>query len=59
MIMTIPVTCAVPMTVDTLVSAKTRSMATASGRCRANHCRISSSTATRRFGVGILRTGCG
>src|SRR3954464_14726518 len=27
-------------------------MATASGRCRANHCLISSSTATRRFGVG-------
>ena len=36
-IMTIAEACAVPMTVETLVSAKTRSMATASGWCRANH----------------------
>ena len=31
MSMTIPMTCAVPRTVETLVSAKTRSMATDSG----------------------------
>ena len=49
-IMAMPVTCAVPITVETLVSAKTRSIATDSGRCRSNQSRISSSTATSRFG---------